>query len=210
MHEIDLTRLTEIFDKQRELLNRFDEVERQNNLLDYDIMPVFIQDPSAEKRLREFAWRYIEELCEARELESAMYLTHVDSPNAEKHMREFRTEVSDAFHFLVGLCLLSDITPGMIMSEYYEFVWPSNDRSCWLEVCTYSIGQAMHELKTRPWKLVQRRSDVHEYRKKLRRAFMCFTWVMFADHGISFSVLYEYYRMKNQINHGRLDAIGAS
>jgi hypothetical protein len=49
------------------------------------------------------------------------YIMSQEENEAEK-LEAFRIELSDCFHFLVGLCILSGITPSMLINEspYHE------------------------------------------------------------------------------------------
>lgn len=202
MRDLNLAQLTEVFTHQRELIRRFDEIERMNGLLQHDAIPVFIDDIHGQKRLREFAWRFVEEMCEAHGAWD-QYIMSQEENESEK-LEAFRIELSDCFHFLVGLCILSGITPSMLINESPYHETEEDDVSRHLLPVLY-VGWAMNQLKTRPWKIAQRKTDVREYRAAIRRAFFAFIDTAGIYYDINFNDLYDTYLKKMRINQQRID-----
>lgn len=197
-----MDRLVRIFEMQRSLMHHFMEIERRNGLLITDQVPVNITSFAGQARLRDFAWRVVEEFIEAR-----------DELQRAGHSDAFAEEMIDTLHFLVELAILSGV-------EATSYTDPSTDR--WddrldqlvrcqsfdslriLEDRFLSLlGQAMHGLKNRPWKQAHRDTDVARYQATIRAALATFL-ALCAGHGLSASKIFGEYERKHAINHERI------
>jgi hypothetical protein len=87
-------RLHHIFKRQRELMVKYEKIEKRNGLLQTDLIPVDLHCKNGQARLKDFAWRFTEELTEAGDAEGIL------------HRQE---ELADALHFLIELCILVGI-----------------------------------------------------------------------------------------------------
>lgn len=180
-------RLVAIFNRQRELMDKYKPIERQNGLLETDAVPVDLHDRFGQARLKNFAWRMTEELAESVEV-----LLDPDSDGI--YDDHFREEVADALHFFVELCILSGITPEDIV-EKYLCLSPENltgDRLAALFThsidvrgsgtgfinqagrTVWELGAAMNCLKNKPWKVTHMLTDIPKYKNKVITAFWSF------------------------------------
>jgi dUTPase len=149
-----------IFDRQRELMNKYHEIEKRNGLLLDENIPVDIHSHRGQYRLKDFAWRVTEELMEGSEANENGNLLHAQE------------EVSDALHFLTELALISGMGPNDIVSddikkdklefivEYHNVEMKYNEVAFWV---VYTLGMAMNCLKNKPWKQTQMITDVRMY-----------------------------------------------
>ena len=106
----DVCKLTLIFDRQIELMEKYHPIEESNGLLITHDVPVGLDDRKGQQRLKDFAWRFTEEMIEAK---SAIE----DHPGMDEHFYE---EMIDALHFLVELNVLAGITPDAIQNTCLE------------------------------------------------------------------------------------------
>lgn len=110
-------RLKLIFDHQRELMEKYHEIEKRNGLLQTEEVPVDLDDSRGQARLKDFAWRVTEELGEAmnclknKPWKQTHILTDTD---------HYEEEISDAFHFFIELCLLSGIDENRLYELYFK------------------------------------------------------------------------------------------
>lgn len=93
--------LDDIFAEQHSLMNKYIDIEASNNLLHTRDVPVNLDSPQGQARLKDFAWRITEELGEA--LEACRV-----HPNMPDHNQE---EIIDSLHFLTEFTILSGMTP---------------------------------------------------------------------------------------------------
>ncbi len=106
-----------IFQKQRELMVKYEEIEMKNGLLQTPMVPVDLHDNAGQARLKDFAWRITEELGEAMQClknkpwKQTHMLTDVD---------HYKEELADAFHFFVELCILSGIEAEDLFDLYFR------------------------------------------------------------------------------------------
>jgi len=205
----ELDRLDLIYDRQAELALKYHDIEAKNDLLQFATMPIDIHDRFGQARLKDFAWRITEELAEATQ-----------ALKDHEHIRtHFLEELSDAYHFLIELNLLSSLAPEAIYSyltaehKYYS------DKHCKLEILfdlvfinqgIYSLsesaynviqglGNAMNCLKNKPWKTTHILTDEGEYRRNLIRANEAFIALAIAS-GLDADGLFKIYFKKSEVN----------
>lgn len=110
MDKLDL-----IFARQRELLERFHQIEEQNGLLPDPKIPVDITTHQGQAVLRSRAWNMTEELAEAmNELKNRPWKQKTYPVDLEA----FYEELVDALHFFVELCILSGLTAQDLFDRY--------------------------------------------------------------------------------------------
>lgn len=108
--------LTEIFLRQKELMDKYHKIESENGLLQTDKCPVDIDDPFGQARLKDFAWRITEELAEAMHvLKNRSWKKTWTKTDREA----YTIELIDAFHFFVELCILSGIEAEDLHKFYF-------------------------------------------------------------------------------------------
>ncbi len=113
----DGDKLENIFERQRELMARYHEIERDNGLLLYEGIPVDLHDRMGQVRIRELIRRSVEELFEA---------SHAlkNSPWKQSHVltdeRHFVEELADAFHFFIELCLAVGLDADTLYKIYFR------------------------------------------------------------------------------------------
>ena len=91
-------KLSMMFAKQRSLMVKYGPIEKSNGLVHMD-PPVNIDDRLSQQRMKDFAWRFTEEMTEATQ-------ALIEHPDITEHFKE---ELSDATHFLIELMILADV-----------------------------------------------------------------------------------------------------
>lgn len=109
--------LQNIFSRQRELMEKYDEIEKRNGLLLYEGVPVDLHDRRGQFRIRELIRRCVEELFEASHTlkNSAWKNSHVLTDTDH-----FYEEVADAFHFIVELCIATGLDAEDLYKIYFK------------------------------------------------------------------------------------------
>jgi dimeric dUTPase (all-alpha-NTP-PPase superfamily) len=201
-------RLQIIFDKQEELMKKYHPIEERSGLRLCMDCPVDLHDPRGQSTIKDYAWRFVEELGESLEA----YNLHSNDPN------HYREELSDALHFLVELSLHAGAKPQDIISMG-EF---SNSdrldsifRGCGgskrnsypnmligTGLVVENIAMTCNTLKNKPWKQSHMLTDVNRFKECLSK-----TWVSFIalckTSGMNADYLFEIYMDKNAVNQFR-------
>lgn len=112
-------KLISIFEKQRSLMEKYEQIEASNGLLQTSDIPVVLDDNKGQARLKDFMWRITEEVAEAWEA------------LLDGDVMHFKEELSDALHFLVEGMILAGLGPYDINSKVLTHV--SHDVICLIE-----------------------------------------------------------------------------
>lgn len=189
--------LEHIFNRQKELIVKYHDIEAQSGIFNYQDgdVPVNIHTLSGQVRLKDFAWRAMEEIAEA-----------LDGHSIE-HQQE---EISDALHFLTEMYLLAgydsdffgdlrDLYRRAGSEDYLRYPdVPSRSRAVTRFV--YALGNAMNKLKNKPWKQSQMLTDVPAF-----EAYLLMSMLHFVEVAISFGIhspefLFDLYFRKSEVN----------
>lgn len=168
-----------IFDRQRELMEKYHHIEDRNGLLQTPDNPVDLHCRFGQARLKDFAWRMTEEFTEA-----------TDAHSDREHYLE---ELIDGLHFLVEMMIIADVYPQKAMSEY-----PPN-----LDADPYAViervGCACNCLKNKPWKQSHMLTDLEKFRGHMEEAWATFVAMMDNEH-LDAADVYNLYFRKASVN----------
>lgn len=188
-----------IFQRQKELMAKYETIELKNGLLHTDEVPVDLHDRFGQARLKEMAWRTTEEVAEAMEV----YFT------PEGNRDHFQEEMADALHFLVEMAILSgfehhNLTAGESLHNWWGAMTEEVESHSWsiVELVTVFIthlGITCNNLKNKPWKQTQMLTDEAKYRRDFHRAFHAFLSILVACGMTPESMLNLYFR-KSEVN----------
>lgn len=143
--------LKQIFDRQKELMDKYHYIEERSGLLQTADCPVNLDDRRGQARIKDFSWRVTEELGEALDA------------LGQDDMEHFAEELVDGLHFLTELTILSgldwdDLLPLDVM--YSNTASRANDG---LDQRVYDyvegIGMMCNCLKNKPWKQSMMQTD---------------------------------------------------
>lgn len=206
-----------MFERQHGLAVKYLPIEKENGLLQTEDFPVNLDDRRGQARLKDFAWRTLEELYEATDA----LVQHPDNPE------HFLEEMIDSVHFFIELNLLCGISPASIR-EYYSM--PEGiDSFEYLEkvantVETYSreelksvpeillihvtigqcIGNAMNRLKNKPWKQSHMVTDKEAFYDCLMPAWVGYFRVLGHKYNLSAKDIFTLYFKKSEVNKFRI------
>ena len=152
--------LEAIFNRQKELMFKYHDIEKASGLLQTEDCPVNLDDKRGQARIKDFSWRVVEELGEALDAYSHMDIEH------------FKEELVDGLHFLTELTILSGMDPfSGIESDKLEHLFYRSSPTAHLprRVMDFIelIGMMCNCLKNKPWKQSQMLTDKDEFSKRL-------------------------------------------
>lgn len=200
-------KLEEIFKKQRELIEKYHPIEKANGLLIHASVPVEIDSPTGQYRIKDFLWRVTEELMETR----------------ESYIKEERVhtleELADVCHFFIELLIICDIQPKDLirktslssdyLDELFGEIFSTNlglFQVTFDEIVLdiiYYLGIAGNCLKQKPWKQSHQITDRVKFKQKIKMGFQSFILLCLKE-SLTAEDLYSLYFKKNQVNQFRI------
>ena len=195
--KIPENKLQAIFDRQKELMTKYHDIEKASGLLQTEDCPVNLHDKRGQARIKDFAWRVTEELGEALD---ALYVD-----NDDVHYKE---ELADGLHFLTELSILAGLTPKDI-ADFIEapedlifehLVYPRKTTLNYM-VANFirSLGMTCNCLKNKPWKQSQMLTDVPHFYARLCDAWFAYFGIL-SDAFESGDEIVSTYFKKSQVN----------
>lgn len=195
--------LSSVFAKQKELMEKYEHIERDNGFYVPEQFPLDINNKHHQLKIKEFAWRITEELSESiAEL----------GPGREKALKE---ELADVLHFNSELTIMLGMEREVndflqeLSKDWLQHVADADFMgpltSCGLRLygsITYHLSMACHKLKNKPWKQSHKETNVEEFKKDFL-LFWKYYMVMVAKAGMSIDDLIEEYHKKHKINVAR-------
>jgi len=214
-----------IFDLQRTLMVKYDEIERRNGVCVPEA-PFSIDDRRVQYRIKDLFWRFTEELSEASEElinNSGLFDGMLATPEAwnkqfqdSKPIRHFLEEVVDALHFLTEASIVADLDPKKIQSMMLDcellhregMIKPNKLSASLIEHLMYhnvvAAGLAANCLKNKPWKVSEMPTDKNKFKVYMSDIWGRFFQLWFTIGGSS-SQMYVIYNKKNIVNTWRQD-----
>jgi len=115
--EIIGDKLNMIFNRQKELMVKYHQIEHESGLMQTPMVPVNINSYRGQARLRDFAWRITEELGQAMNFlkNKPWKLTHM-----ETDVVHYEEAIADALHFFIELLILSGFDAESITDMYLK------------------------------------------------------------------------------------------
>lgn len=107
--------LKAIFEKQHQLMEKYDPIESKNMGYQIPTGVLDLSDPKAQVRLKDFAWRITEEIGEAMNCLKNKPWKQTQMVTDETHYLE---ELVDGLHFYIELLIHSGFTPESLVKMY--------------------------------------------------------------------------------------------
>ena len=206
-----------MFERQHGLAVKYLPIEKENGLLQTEDLPVMLDSRKGQARLKDFAWRTMEELYEATD-------ALVQHPDNVEHFLE---EMIDSLHFFLELNLLAGIGPkeikeyynipdGVDMFEYLETVSNTVETFGKEEIKTISdplliyvtigqcIGNAMNRLKNKPWKQTHMVTDQAAFYDCIMPVWLGYFRILGHKYGLSAKDIFTLYFKKSEVNKFRI------
>ena len=198
--KIEGDRLQAIFNRQRELMEKYHHIESKSGLCQTEDCPVNLDDKRGQARIKDFSWRIIEEVGEA-----------IDGRSDINHYHE---ELIDGLHFLTELTILAGKDYDTLKEDYI-FEVPGGDHIDLLlanshdkgsvsiqEAVFYlveNLGMMCNCLKNKPWKQTQMKTDKPAFYSWLSRVWVEYFTILKVS-GMDGDSIANTYLKKSQVN----------
>lgn len=194
-------KLIAIFNRQKELMEKYHDIEKRSGLLQTEECPINLDDKRGQARIKDFAWRVTEEVGEA--LESFVY---------EHNELHFKEELIDGLHFLTELTILSGLNETEIIEgeegkyletlvnggeEVWKYSSPTIDTLVTKFIC--HLGMMCNCLKNKPWKQSHMRTDKNNFYDLLKKVWKDYI-VLLVYANMDAESITEIYLKKSQVN----------
>lgn len=204
-----MDRLNEILKKQAELMVRYHEIEKDNGQLQTEAVHMDLDDRFCQARLKDFAWRFTEEIAEAI--------------NEGTRLNERNFEFIDALHFLSEMAVMLGWNDHNIVHHTGLPGEDNLDKILYLAKITYGLplkkdddkfmdfvivqlithmGMCMNQLKNKPWSQSHRETNEMLFMHHFHQVWIAY-FAIFIGLEISADEIYSYYMDKNSINKKR-------
>ena len=191
--KIEGDRLIAIFERQKELMLKYKDIEERSGLMQTNECPVNLDDKKGQARIKDFCWRIVEEIGEA-----------IDASEDHEHHVE---ELIDGLHFLVEMTIISGFAPEQIvwqklpsfdlLDSMIVSVMKMGFDEC-LKTLVMDLGMLGNCLKNKPWKQTNMLTDKDEFERRLRLVWIDYITILSLD--MSSDDIVNIYFKKSQVN----------
>lgn len=194
--EVNCDGLEVIFNRQKELMDKYHDIELRSGLMQTEDCPVNLDDKRGQARIKDFAWRVTEEVGEALD---AYY---------QDDMVHFAEELIDGLHFLTELTILSGYTHKDISVCGIEPLYEEGKklRKSKMEVrinkdvteLVMQLGMMCNCLKNKPWKQTNMVTDKNNFYNHLSDVWIVYFSLM--SNILELDEVVQTYLKKSQVN----------
>lgn len=194
-------KLIAIFNRQKELMNKYHDIEKRSGLLQTEDCPVNLDDKKGQARIKDFSWRVTEEIGEA-----------LDSLFHEDNVLHYQEELIDGLHFLTELTILAGLDETEIFpseeGKYLESLVHHHEN--WFTIRETNLqnlvtefichlGMMCNTLKNKPWKQSHMRTDKNNFYNLLKEVWKDYVAILVFAKMDAESIT-EIYLKKSQVN----------
>ena len=191
--------LRAIFDRQKELMEKYHDIEFKSGLMQTEDCPVNLDDKRGQARIKDFAWRITEEIGEA--------LDAIENESGESALLHFHEELIDGLHFLTEMTILT----GYDLPEYTtlkDLIEEGSYRDCYTlndlvsdHVCY--LGMMCNCLKNKPWKQSMMKTNKENFYKHLKLVWSNYVAIL-TSQNLTEEEITDLYLRKSQVNQFRV------
>jgi hypothetical protein len=199
--EVRGDRLKAIFNRQRELMEKYHYIEAASGLCQTSDCPVNLDDKKGQARIKDFSWRITEELGEA-----------LDALLQDNNMEHYTEELIDGLHFLTELTILAGRDYDSIVTfpgnesdiDYLERIELKGqtflDESLGVIVSRFimKLGMMCNCLKNKPWKQTHMKTDQKAFYEKLEQVWIYYIAIL--STALTTDEIVDIYLKKAQVN----------
>ncbi len=187
-------KLEAIFNRQRELMDKYHHIEERSGLMQTTDCPVNLDDKRGQARIKDFSWRVTEELGEALDA-----LRNEDIPH-------YREELIDGLHFLTELSILADLDldylysgEGDKLDNLIEINLKDMDSlNLLIREFIESLGMMCNCLKNKAWKQTNMITDKNNFYSKLKDVWNNYMAILSTN--LTSDEVVDIYLRKSQVN----------
>ena len=190
--------LRAIFDRQKELMEKYHDIEFKSGLMQTEDCPVNLDDKRGQARIKDFAWRITEEIGEA--------LDAIENESGESALLHFHEELVDGLHFLTEMTILT----GYDLPEYNtlkDLIEEGTYRDCYTlndlvsDHVSY-LGMMCNCLKNKPWKQTMMKTNKENFYKHLKLVWSNYVAIL-TSQDLTEEEITDLYLRKSQVNQFR-------
>lgn len=191
--------LRAIFDRQKELMEKYHHIEFKSGLMQTEDCPVNLDDKRGQARIKDFSWRITEEVGEA--------LDAITNESGESALLHFHEELVDGLHFLTEMTILT----GYDLPEYTtlkDLIEEGSYRDCYTlndlvsdHVCY--LGMMCNCLKNKPWKQSMMKTNKENFYKHLKLVWSNYIAIL-TSQDLTEEEITDLYLRKSQVNQFRV------
>ena len=190
--------LRAIFDRQKELMEKYHDIEFKSGLMQTEDCPVNLDDKRGQARIKDFAWRITEEVGEA--------LDAIENESGESALLHFHEELVDGLHFLTEMTILT----GYDLPEYTtlkDLIEEGSYRDCYTLNDLVSdhvmyLGMMCNCLKNKPWKQSMMKTNKENFYKHLKLVWSNYIAIL-TSQDLTEEEITDLYLRKSQVNQFR-------
>ena len=191
--------LRAIFDRQKELMEKYHDIEFKSGLMQTEDCPVNLDDKRGQARIKDFAWRITEEVGEA--------LDAITNESGESALLHFHEELVDGLHFLTEMTILT----GYDLPEYTtlkDLIEEGSYRDCYTLNDLVSdhvmyLGMMCNCLKNKPWKQSMMKTNKENFYKHLKLVWSNYVAIL-TSQDLTEEEITDLYLRKSQVNQFRV------
>lgn len=187
--------LKAIFERQKELMVKYHDIELKSGLLQTEDCPVNLDDKRGQARIKDFSWRITEEIGEA--------LDALENEEGESALLHFHEELIDGLHFLTEMTILTgyDITKDYTLHDLIEECTHRNFYTLNDLVSDHVmyLGMMCNCLKNKPWKQTMMKTNKENFYKHLELVWVNYIAILTSQDLTEQEILDIYFR-KSQVN----------
>lgn len=191
--------LRAIFDRQKELMEKYHDIEFRSGLMQTEDCPVNLDDKRGQARIKDFAWRITEEIGEA--------LDAIENESGESALLHFHEELVDGLHFLTEMTILT----GYDLPEYTtlkDLIEEGSYRDCYTLNDLVSdhvmyLGMMCNCLKNKPWKQSMMKTNKENFYKHLKLVWSNYVAIL-TSQDLTEEEITDLYLRKSQVNQFRV------
>lgn len=191
--------LRAIFDRQKELMEKYHDIEFKSGLMQTEDCPVNLDDKRGQARIKDFSWRITEEIGEA--------LDAIENESGESALLHFHEELVDGLHFLTEMTILT----GYDLPEYTtlkDLIEEGSYRDCYTLNDLVSdhvmyLGMTCNCLKNKPWKQSMMKTNKENFYKHLKLVWSNYIAIL-TSQDLTEEEITDLYLRKSQVNQFRV------
>ena len=191
--------LRAIFDRQKELMEKYHDIEFKSGLMQTEDCPVNLDDKRGQARIKDFAWRITEEIGEA--------LDAIENESGESALLHFHEELVDGLHFLTEMTILT----GYDLPEYTtlkDLIEEGSYRDCYslndlVSDHVMYLGMMCNCLKNKPWKQSMMKTNKENFYKHLKLVWSNYVAIL-TSQDLTEEEITDLYLRKSQVNQFRV------
>ena len=191
--------LRAIFDRQKELMEKYHDIEFKSGLMQTEDCPVNLDDKKGQARIKDFSWRITEEVGEA--------LDAITNESGESALLHFHEELVDGLHFLTEMTILTgydlpeyttlkDLIEEVSDRDFYSLNDLVSDHVCYL-------GMMCNCLKNKPWKQSMMKTNKENFYKHLKLVWSNYIAIL-TSQNLTEEEITDLYLRKSQVNQFRV------